>query len=457
MQNTFQLSIFYFLYLLKKRVVINCVLILLVLGFFLIPNQNANYVTLYLGNVAALTNKFWIGNLAAIFSNFIISFLLLFVIIGEREKEILQHTFSLEDTSPIIKLFKNGYKVLALFYISLFFLLVLNLSLIIANYKQIDLLYFIMPLFYFSISYLFVLSVFTYFVEYFIKKKIKYFMFFLIFILFLILDHYLLDLFGIEELHSYIGTINKTSSDFAIGYMSKTALSNIIVFNKILMPKFIYKKVLWIFFALLFIILFSKKNISRKLSIAKESHLDGENYKPIQLNEIKFTQRSVANDLSFKTLFLKDFYLFSNSFSKSKITYISLIWFLLLIVPTESFHNVLLPLIFLFCLFINGQFLCKLHFYNLGYLEKIAPFNSINIFLSKFLIIFMFYTILLIPHFIKIETNVILLVLLNFLFLTSIQVLISNVLKNNILLDILIISVFASYLTGTPIINILQL
>ena len=59
------------------------------------------------------------------------------------------------------RIFINGYKILGTYFISIFFLLVLNLSLIIANFDQINLSYYILPLLYFSISYLFVLSVFV--------------------------------------------------------------------------------------------------------------------------------------------------------------------------------------------------------------------------------------------------------------------------------------------------------
>lgn len=456
MQNIFQLSIFYFLYLLKKRVVINCILILLVLGFLSIPNKNANYVTIYFGDIAALANQYWIGNLASIFSNIIISFLLLFVVLGERENEILQNTYALEDSSPIKKIFKNSYKILGLYFISIFFLFVLNLSLIIANFKQINLLYFILPILYFSVSYLFILSVFTFLVEYFIKKRLKYIVFFTVFFLALFCNKYLIDLFGIQELYSYLGLNEKISSDFVIGYMPKSSLSSIIEFNKVLMPKFIYKKVLWILIAFIIIILISKKNISRKITIAKENILVDENIIKDE-SKIRFTKKSVAKTLSYKTLFLKDFYLFTHSFSKKNIVFIGVLWASLFLIQIVDVFKILLPLIFLSCLFINGQFLCKLHYYNLGYLETMAPFNQLKISISKFLIVFAFYTILLIPYFIKIETHTILLILFNFLILSTLQILISNYFKNNILLDVILISIFASYLTGTPIINILYL
>ena len=238
--------------------------------------------------------------------------------------------------------------------------------------------------------------------------------------------------------------------------MPKSSLSSIIEFNKVLMPKFIYKKVLWILIAFIIIILISKKNISRKITIAKENILVDENIIKDE-SKIRFTKKSVAKTLSYKTLFLKDFYLFTHSFSKKNIVFIGVLWASLFLIQIVDVFKILLPLIFLSCLFINGQFLCKLHYYNLGYLETMAPFNQLKISISKFLIVFAFYTILLIPYFIKIETHTILLILFNFLVLSTLQILISNYFKNNILLDVILISIFASYLTGTPIINILHL
>ena len=121
MKSLLPISVLYYKYLINKKSFIICSIILIIIGLFLIPSQNSDYVTFYIGKVSPIPNKYWIGYLSSIFSNFIISFLILFMIIGEKEKEILNFTYTQIDTSKLSTFYKALYKIIGLFFIGTFF------------------------------------------------------------------------------------------------------------------------------------------------------------------------------------------------------------------------------------------------------------------------------------------------------------------------------------------------
>jgi hypothetical protein len=452
MINCLKLSFLYTKYLVKKRAFINCILLLLVIGFYLIPDQDATYVTFYINNISALPNKFWIGNLGAVFSNVIISFLLLFMILGEREKEILQNSCLLEDTSPLKKTFKLLYKILALYFVSLIFLIVLNISLIVKNFHEINFIYYVFPLIYFSLPYLFVLSVFSFSIEYFVSKKLlKYPLFLTVFFIVLFNDKQAFDIIGINELHNYLAHKTNTSAHFAIGYLPKSDKIESVSIENFLFPLFFYKKIMWILIASGTIFLLSKINISRQLSFTLKTPIISDDF----FNKDKYEYKNIpiSKNITFKNLFLKDVYLFSFSFNRFKLLIIATLWLLMFFISIET-HYMLLSFIILFSIEINSQFLCKLFFYDLQYKEKQSPFNSSSIFFSKLLILMLFYVLILVPHIFSIDINSIIYILFVFVILATLQILISNYFKNNVAIDIIMITIFASYLTGNPIINI---
>jgi hypothetical protein len=457
MSNFIQLSILYYRYLINKRVFINCIISLLILGFILVPSENAKYVTFYIGNFAATTNKFWIGNLAAMFSNVIISLLLLFIIIGEREKEVLNYNYTLEDTSPNKNFYKNFYKIIALFFVSLTLLFVLNLSLVLVNIQQVDLIYYVINVLYFSFSYLFFLSFFAFFIEYYVvKKTIKYILYISAIFIFLFNDKYFFDLIGINELHIYFNQIIKTKNHFAFGYLTISTNIKLISFNKFIIPLFIYKKVIWIIISLLLIYLLSKINISRQLTNVSKSPFFASNISFTEKNIESYSNYNISKEYSIKNILFKDLYLFSKSFTRFNIICIIVLWVSMFLIHENSLIKIL-PIIFLFTIPLNEKFLCKLFFYNLEFQEKISPFNKVKIFYSKFYLIIIFYIILLTPYFLLNNLTGILNILLGFIILTYFQIKTSEYFKNNLLLDIILIIIYASYLTGSPIINIFQL
>ncbi|WP_213277003.1 hypothetical protein [Chryseobacterium indologenes] len=452
MSRLLPLSSLYYTYLIKKKSFIFCTLILIVLGLFLIPGKDADYVTFYMGNISPAPNKFWIGNVSAIFSNVIISWLLIHILAGEREKEILNYTYVQEDLSFLSSFFKALYKIMGLFFIGMTFLFILNITIFIQNIELTG-PYFIFPLLYFSVPYILIIAGVSYFIEYYIKNNfLKYAVYYILVFFIMFNDRFFLGILGIHELNFIINKNISETNLFAIGYLPKSRL-HIISLQEPIFPIFWLNKLAALTLFISTVYLLSKIPINRKLTIIKT--LADFSQKDTEMKSIKFSFSQIKKDLSFFNILQKDFYLFSLSVDKTAISAILIIWVLLFPVK-EDFLKFLLPLLFFFTLFIN-KFLTRLSLYNIDYAENISPYKNFEIVLSKNVIIFVFYVILLIPLLIRHSFTQNMYVLLSFFILTGFQVIMSRVFKNNTFIDILLIILFATYLTGKPILNIFQL
>ena len=452
MSRLLPLSSLYYTYLIKKKSFVFCTLILIVLGLFLIPGKDADYVTFYMGNISPAPNKFWVGNLSAIFSNVIISWLLIHILAGEREKEILNYTYVQEDLSFLSSFFKALYKIMGLFFIGMTFLFILNITIFIQNIELTG-PYFIFPLLYFSVPYILIIAGVSYFIEYYIKNNfLKYAVYYILVFFIMFNDRFFLGILGIHELNFIINKNISETNVFAIGYLPKSRL-NIISIQEPIFPLFWLNKLAALVLFIPTLYLLSKIPKNRKLSTIKM--LTDSSQKGSEIKFIKFSFSQIKKDLSFFNILQKDFYLFSRSIDKTAIYAILIIWVLLFPVK-EDFLKFLLPLLFFFTLFIN-KFLTRLSLYNIDYAENISPYKNFEIVLSKNVIIFVFYVILLIPLLIRHSFTQNMYVLLSFFILTGFQVIMSRVFKNNTFIDILLIILFATYLTGKPILNIFQL
>ena len=454
MKSLLPISVLYYKYLINKKSFIICSIILIIIGLFLIPSQNSDYVTFYIGKVSPIPNKYWIGYLSSIFSNFIISFLILFMIIGEKEKEILNFTYTQIDTSKLSSFYKALHKIIGLFFIGISFLFILNITIIILNFDKINLPLFTLPLVYFCIPYIFIVSSLSYFIEFYQAKKLKILIYFTLIFIIVLNDKYVLDMFGLNELNILINKTYGLSNKFAIGYLKKTNSLSIINVTTVLYPIFLYKKIILIVICLLIIYFLSKINISRNVD-SNINVIDASiDKREVNLLKTK-TKILTSNNFVFSNLLIKDFYSFMLSVSKLNILLISFLW-LPLFVVNDNFIKMLLPILFLLTLFINN-FLSILYQNNLEYSEKTSAFRSYEIISSKFIIILIFYILLLVPILIKSTSTSILKIFIGFLLLSALQVLLVRFSKNNILMDIILIILYATYLFGTPIINIFQL
>lgn len=449
-----QLITLYFQYLIQKRVFTNCLLVLLVIGFLLIPNEKADYVTFSANGKAGIPNVYWIGSLAAVFSNLIISFLLIFIIINDRKKEIMSNIYILEDISPLNNFRKISHKIFALYFVALFFLAILNLSLIVSNFNEINLVYFLIPIVYFCLPYLFFFSVFCFILEYFINQSwLKYALYFTSIILFILNDQILFHLFGVGELGMYLGQKNMSIGHFGFGYMKKTSDITLATINHFIKPGFFAYKIFWIIISWILIYIFSKIAISRKIRYRDNIILKS----PKSLN-ISFKVLTSIQFANFRNLnlYLKDLFLFTQVFNRLKIIIMATLWIIIILCPV-NFLAIPLAFLFLMTISLNEDFLCKLYFYNANYLEIQSPYTENDRNISKFVILISFYILLLLPLCLKLDAFRILIVIIYFSILSIVQILITNHSKNSLAIDVIMIILFSTYLTGTPILNVFQL
>ncbi|CAM3144922.1 hypothetical protein DRF59_12570 [Chryseobacterium flavum] len=454
-----QLIIIYFRHLINKKIFLLCVVLLVLLGFFLIPNETSDYVTFYCNNSSIVSNKYWIGNLSGVFSNLIIYLLLFLIVAGDKEKDAVAGYYINEDLSPLHPFFKHLYKILAIYLISLLLLLVLNVSLILANIQNINIVLFIIPILYFCAPFLLLVSTLCYFVEYLLGSKyIKYFIYYSVFILLIIYDDRLLYITGSSELFLFYKNLNVPVKSFAIGFISKEKVLNLITVKRFIKPNFIYYKLLLITFTLISTYFLSFIRIKRSfITNADSGYSNSSSSKNIQNNDfsIENIPGIEQTDLSLTSYLKKDLFLLSVSINNKSLSVFFLFWILSFFVQ-QNFFLFILVILLLLSTKINDIFLGKSYFYNTFIYEKLYSFPYILHFISKFIIVLSFYCLLLIPYFLRIgEMPIILLLIFNFSVISIFQLASIHLLKNTTVANIVLIIMYISYVSKSPLIDIL--
>lgn len=441
MKEIFDLSLMYYKMLIRKRFFILYVTIIIIISFFLIPASEAGYVTFYFGNNYAAPNEFWIGNISAIFTNVSVFLILIFIMIGEKSEMIRSNNYVYELTSTLSRNKIFTFKIAGLFLVSMLFVFILNASIIFINIRQINLFYYFVPLIYFTVPFLFLACIICFLLEYYINNSaLKYFLYYTLFLL-TFFSGKVFDIIGINELGIYLSGNNLNSDTFGLGYLRKSNRLHEVVLSRFTSPLFIGQKILLIVlgFFLIYISKFFSVNFSNKVSA--DNNFQKVNI--LQTSGYKFIEKSpsVRLNLSVLNLLRKDFFLFSNCITRANLLMIMILWTLLFFV-IRDFNQFILPLLLICCLFTN-DFLYKHVYYNIEYFEKIAPFSNFRLLLSKFIVIFSLYAILLLPYLLKADNVTVFTVLLYFIILAMLQVLLVVVMKSKLLTDVVMIVLFA--------------
>ncbi|MEC3875832.1 hypothetical protein [Chryseobacterium salviniae] len=457
MKELINLSLLYTKYNIRKKNFLIFTVVLLVLGFLLIPNEKAEYVTFYIGNISVYPNKFWIGNMGAVFSNIIISLLLFFFIVGERENEIMSNTYYFEETSTYTPFYKNLYKIAALFIISIIFLIILNISLIASNYSYgINIFAYLKSLFYFSVPFLFFISFIIYFLEFYVPKKTGKILIFIAFILIILFNDRFVNIIGLNELYLYIHKISHTQNYFAIGYLKKSERIKLLTLHSYNAPLFIVAKVFWLLltFVLMYIVSLMKTPDPSAVFEKIPANVQA-GFKSTKEISANFLKNLVPIQLDFLSLIKKDIVQLSKVYTPKRILAILFLWVILFVTPMANVQKFLLPVLMLYIIYLNKDFVSKLYVYDLGYFILISPFKRLNIFLSQAVIISFLYILACLPHIMKSDSSTGLLIALHLIMVSILQVSAINLLKKSLLVNIILIILFSSYLTGKPIINLL--
>jgi len=367
----------------------------------------------------------------------------------------LNFTFIQIDTSSFGSFSKALHKIVGLFFIGLTFLFFLNAVVLIQNFNDIDLPLYLLPIVYFCIPFIFLFSSVAYFLEYYLSKRVKAIMYCSLVLIVLINDKYFFDIFGLNELNYLVNKNFGLSNKFALGYLKKTDSLSFISIDTILYPIYAYKKIGLILIVLLVTYFLSRISISRKIN-KKNNVTIHTSYDRKTVHFPKAEIKLLSNNSSnFYNLLKKDYYSFAKSVDKINVLMLSFLWLLLFVIK-DDFLKMLVPTLFLFTFFIN-RFLSLLYHNNLEFYEKLSAYRTHEIILSKFVVIAVFYILLLVPLLIKASCIEILKIILGFLLLSIFQIIVVRLTKNNILMDILLVLLYSTYIFGTPIINIFQL
>ncbi|WP_326980930.1 hypothetical protein VUJ46_11485 [Chryseobacterium sp. MYb264] len=386
--------------------------------------------------------------------------LLFLIIAGDKEKDIVAGYYINEDLSSLHPFLKNSYKISALYLISLLLLLVLNLSLILANIQNISIVLFIIPVLYFCIPFLLLISTLCYFIEYLLENKyLKYFIYYSIFILLIIYDDKLLYITGNSELFLFYKNLNVPVKNFAIGFISKEKVLNLITLKKFIEPHFTHYKLLLIVFTVLSAYLLSFIRIKRLFTTNNSDDLAYLNRSSTDIKNGDFSIENISNvnqtDLSLISYLKKDFFLFRVNISNKLLSFFFLFWFLSFFVQ-QNFLLFILVMLLLLSTKINDFFLGKSYFYNTFIYEELYSFPYILYFLSKFIIVLSFYCLLLTPYFLRIgEIPIVLLIIFNFSIISIFQLTSIHLLKNTTVANIVLIVMYVSYISKSPLIDIL--
>lgn len=453
-----KLSLYYTLYLLKQRKMVYILALILVVSFLIIPTEQASYITFYIDKTTAVPNQYWIGHLGAVFSSLSIALVLLYVILGEREKEIKLRWYYYEELSPINPRYLFVYKVLGLYLFALFLLACLSIALILVNIHQVYLAYYLVPLCYYALPFLWIVSVLCYLIEYYLPYQgLKIGIYGVLILVLMINDQAFSNPFGVHELSLHLGQ-RLNNYDYAFGVLQKSKNIEYITINEVLKPLFLVDKLVWVLGALLVVLLSSFVKIKRRLdSVAQEKPQLGElTFGVVPFGNFKFTDGGISWGTSIFSLLKKDSYLLGHSFSKMSLFFIGLFWVISFFVSSTG-YGFALPLLFLFCLSVNEHYLGKLYYYNLSYLERLSPFSTWAQWLSKGCILLCFYGILLLPYLVKNQDISYSSILLSMSALVVVQILLVRYTKSSILADILYIILFTSYISGYPVFNLFYL
>lgn len=451
-QSLLKLSYLEFKKLAQKRIIFFCMTLLIICGFLLIPREDATYITYYYGKTAIVNNKYWIGNIAGVFSNIIIYILLYLVVAGSREKDIISGLVYYEKSASFSKAFINLYKILAIFFLSIFFLIILNISLIATNYHQVSVLIYIIPILYFSVPFLFLTSFIVFFIEYLVSNRIfKYIIYYSILLLIIAFDENLFHIIGNSELAQYYNDLNISSDNYAIGVISKQNIQKLVTIGHFILPKNISYKLILIFLTFLSIYIFSLFPTNMNISLdTQKSESIGK--KSIYVKEI-FLDKPVKYVYSFYHLIYKDLYLLYKSFSSNEKFAIIIIWIIILL-GKQIFTTQLISLIFIVSLNPISIFIAKQYIFNTETYEKTAPFSALKMHLSKIIVVILFNYFLLFPLLILIQNKEFTTVLINFTIISFIQYISINLIKDTFLTNIILLIIYGSYFTSAPLLNL---
>lgn len=430
--------------------------IIMIVGFFMIPNPKSDYVTFTVGNYTGGLNLVWISNLTPVYINAIFALLSVFISQNIKNREIVHHTYinfrlSVKSNFQILM-----YKVVSLFLYLTVLAFILEMIILVINYQTYNPVLYLIPFLYFTIPYLFFLASVCTIIDYLVDVKfLKYILYFgfIIFIYNTNIRH-MLDVTGIQELMDNFSHVNSKNKDSFILGKIKYKDVQYVNFKTFIEPKRWLDK-FYIFPVSVIIVLAASFLFKRYAVIRKtEQHASPakSELQPSSVEQKIYQPLSSVSSFGFISLLKAESFLLSHAVSKNlKLT--ALVLWMLVFFAHGNIKILLVAAVFITLLPLNQNYLAGKYTNNTFYAEKISGYPPLMFILAKFLL-FLVYVVVVIPvlDYTSVEGSLFILVKLLFLFLF--QLAYTTLIKDYLLVEIIMIIIFSSYFSGVPVYQI---
>ncbi len=430
--------------------------IILISGFFIIPNSTSDYVTFTVGNYTGTLNLVWISNLTPVYINAIFALLAIFISQNLKKREINNHTYINFRLSVKSNFQLLVYKVVSLFFYLTILAFILEIIILVINYQSYNPVLYLIPFLYFTVPYLFFLSSVCILIDYIVDLKfLKYILYFsLIIFIYNTNTRHLLDITGIQELMDNFSHVDAKNKDSFILGKIKFKDVQYVNFEKFINPKNWLHKI-FIFPISLVIVFIASVLFKRYAVIRKTEQNQPISKKEIRTNTIKaktYQPAASVSSFNFISLVKAEFFLLSNSISRNLKLIALVIWMLAFFVHGEI-KILLVAAAFITLLPLNQNYLAGKYANNTFYAEKISGYPSAMFILTKFLL-FLVYVVLVIPVLDYTSLEVSIFILCKLLFLFLFQLAYTTYVKDYLLVEIIMIIIFSSYFSGVPVYQI---
>ncbi len=430
--------------------------VIMILGFFMIPNPKSDYVTFTVGNYTGGSNLIWISNLTPVYINAIFALLSLFISQNLKNREMADNTYVNFRLSVKSNFQLLMYRVISLFLYLTILAFILEIIILFINYQSYNFVLYLIPFLYFTVPYLFFLSTICTVIDYLVDLKfLKYVLYFgfIIFVYNTEIRH-LLDVTGIQELMDNFSHVNtKNNNSFILGKIKNKDVQYINFQNFITPKKWVDKLYL---FPVAFIIVLAASFLFKRYARVKnkeQSPTPAKNeVRPSSVQQAVYLPRQSVYSFDLISLLKAEYFLLSHSLSRNLRLTAFVLW-ILAFVAQGNIKILLVAAIFIIILPLNQNYLAGKYTNNTLYAEKISGYPPILFGFSKFLLFFV-YIIIVIPvlDYSSIEVSVLIITRLLLLFIF--QLAYTAFVKDYLMVEIIMIIIFSSYFSGVPVYQI---
>lgn len=462
----FQLAKTYCQVLLNRKGFLASVFLLVLLGLLLIPNKEAAYATFYIGNRIGYPNDFWVGSLGAVFSNIILTFIGFFFLEGIAQKERETGMGYLLRTSPAPNLQLLLHKWLAYTLLLLGFLLILSITLFVVNLRDFNAGTFATPFLYFSVPYVFLLASAIVLSDYLVSQRgLKIALFILISIVLISpVAKGLLDVTGINAFFETVklklqasGILD--SNKYAIGVAQKSGQYQYFTLPTFAWGQQLMPRLLMPIFGLLLIyfgsLVFNRyKNLwpARLNKNNKPGNVAANLRATPSIAMLWNTNGQIEPTINYGHLFRAEFNLFYACFRMPQLLAIIALWLGAFFVSQAIAAKILVPLIFLLLFPLYQRYVNIPNANNMAGSFASSVYPEKGRLAVKIAILGLLYLICLAPILIHHGVAFNMVIIYRMLFLSALSVICAQYLKTVKPFEIIYLILFASYLSGSPII-----